>query len=320
MKIINFTKEHCEEAMRLARSDYEREREFVTELPLTASVPELTWFAENSLGVAAFEGDTMVGFLCSYPPIDKIFGSTDVRGQFSPMGAHAAGNENRAGIYEAMYQAAAKKWVLAGAVSHAIGLYAFDQEVLQMFFRNGFGMRCMDAIKRVEQHPIVSQEGFRYQELEAEERELAYPLDAMLNAHYRKSPFFMNRTLHTKERFLDLCAEENARIFVTLYEGQICAYLKITEEGETFLATGKKYRHITGAFCLPEFRGNKIMLNLLNFAETELAKSGIQTLGVDFETINPTAYYFWLKYFKAYTISVVRRIDERILMCTEDEY
>jgi hypothetical protein len=36
-------------------------------------------------------------------------------------------------------------------------------------------------------------------------------------------------------------------------------------------------------------------------------------LGVDFESINPTAYGFWLKYFDAYTYSVVRRVDEKIL-------
>jgi len=37
-------------------------------------------------------------------------------------------------------------------------------------------------------------------------------------------------------------------------------------------------------------------------------------LGVDFESINPTAWGFWLKYFDAYTHSVVRRIDEKAVM------
>jgi len=33
-------------------------------------------------------------------------------------------------------------------------------------------------------------------------------------------------------------------------------------------------------------------------------------LGVDFESFNPTASNFWLKYFTEYTHSVVRRIDD----------
>lgn len=36
-------------------------------------------------------------------------------------------------------------------------------------------------------------------------------------------------------------------------------------------------------------------------------------LGLDFESINPTAYVFWTKYFTPYTHSVVRRIDEKII-------
>jgi hypothetical protein len=41
-----------------------------------------------------------------------------------------------------------------------------------------------------------------------------------------------------------------------------------------------------------------------------LAAQGRTRLGVDFESINPYGSGFWLKYFTAYTCSVVRRIDE----------
>ena len=36
-------------------------------------------------------------------------------------------------------------------------------------------------------------------------------------------------------------------------------------------------------------------------------------LGVDFESINPSAYGFWSKDFNAYTYGVVRRIDESVI-------
>ena len=51
----------------------------------------------------------------------------------------------------------------------------------------------------------------------------------------------------------------------------------------------------------------------MNYAITVLKEEGYTRLGVDFESINPTARGFWLKYFSAYTHGVVRRIDERIL-------
>ena len=76
---------------------------------------------------------------------------------------------------------------------------------------------------------------------------------------------------------------------------------------------GDTYRHIRGAYCLPEHRGKGLYQNLLNFTISVLKREGYTKLGVDFESFNPTARGFWLKYFTAYTNSVVRRIDERII-------
>ncbi len=66
------------------------------------------------------------------------------------MGANAAVSKNRPQIYAAMYQAAGEKWIKTGAVSHAICLYAHDEELQQQFFRYGFGLRCLDAIRPME--------------------------------------------------------------------------------------------------------------------------------------------------------------------------
>jgi len=64
MNIIDFTEAHAEQAMRLAQAAYDRERVHVPDLP-AAQVPDLRRFAQNNLGVAAFEGDALVGFLCA---------------------------------------------------------------------------------------------------------------------------------------------------------------------------------------------------------------------------------------------------------------
>ncbi len=38
-------------------------------------------------------------------------------------------------------------------------------------------------------------------------------------------------------------------------KGKICAFVKISVPGGTFVAMGDAYRHIRGAYCLPEHRG-----------------------------------------------------------------
>lgn len=312
MDIFNFERHHINEAATLALTNYYDERRFVQDLPQECDIPDLNSYAENGLGVAAFEGGKMIGFLCCCEPFDNAFRATDVRGIFSPMGANAAVFENRSNIYAAMYQAAGTKWVQSGAVSHAICIYAHDEMLQQQFFRYGFGLRCLDAIRPMEWIGCKPCADYEFAELPKTECHSIYPLHLALNRHYCESPFFMNRKSETQEEFLISSMPEEIRYFVAKQNGKICAFLRISASGETFVATGNHYRHITGAYCLPEHRGKDVYQNLLNFAISTLKGEGYTRLGVNFESFNPTGRGFWLKYFTAYTNSVVRRIDERI--------
>ena len=313
MVIKKFEKQHIEEAKSIARANYDKERKVVKDLPIIHDIPDLDVYAENGLGVAAFDGKKMTGFLGCVSPFENTFRSTDVTGVFSPMGANAAIQENHTQIYAAMYQAAGAKWVKAGAVSHALCLYAHDEELQRQFYYYGFGLRCIDAIRPMDLIACAPRPDYEYAELPADEYHLIYPLDFALNRHYCESPFFMNRTPASQEEFLTASVQENARYFVARQSGKICAYLRITASGETFIATGSSYRHITGAYCLPEHRSKDVYQNLLNFVISKLKAEGYPMLGVDFESFNTTARGFWLKYFAAYTHGVVRRIDERIM-------
>jgi GNAT superfamily N-acetyltransferase len=130
----------------------------------------------------------------------------------------------------------------------------------------------------------------------------------------RQSPAFVPE--------LDYVAEANGRLVgniiytkakVAVQNKQICAFLKVVNMGETFVTPRPDTKHINSAFCLPKHRGKGVYQNLLNYTISTLATEGYARLGVDFESFNPTAYSSWQKYFQAYTHSVVRRIDERIL-------
>lgn len=313
MIIRDFEPKHTEEAEKIAIDVYNRERAFTQELPEISGIPIVKQLSGNGSGVAAFEGDKMVGFLCSAGPFENAFRSTDVRGVFSPMGANGAAAENHGRIYAAMYQAAAKKWVKAGAVSHAICLYEHDEEAKQQLFRYGFGMRCADAIRPMKTMDCDSCSGYEFLELPKEDHAYVYPLYLALNEHYCSSPFFVNRKADSQEEFLDSSERNKVRYFAAKTGGELCAYMEVSEEGETFVASGSFYRHITGAYCIPEHRGIGVYQNLLNFTINTLKAEGYTRLGVDFESINPSGSGFWLKHFHAYTNSVVRRIDERIM-------
>lgn len=314
MKIIDFTREHIAEAAKLALANYEEECSHVPTLPHIDTVPDLSGFADNELGVTAIEGGKIVGILCCYNPFNNAFGIPGLRGVFSPMGGNAAILENRAKIYSAMYQAAGEKWVRAGAVSHTVCLYAHDKEVQEQFFRYGFGMRCVDAIRSMDKIIIPSScEDYSFLELELANILDVLPLDNMLDMCFINSPFFMYREPYNEEIFMKNYKNTESIYFTAKYKEKVVAFIRAELDGETFIKETPGYLHVKGAFCLPEHRGKGIIQHLLNMLIKKLKTQGYNRLGVDFESFNPSGSGFWLKHFTAYTHSVVRRIDENIL-------
>ena len=313
MQVVDFTAAHIEQAAQIAKQNYADERRYVAALPPIDTVPDLMPYVENNLGVAAFEGDTMIGFLCAAGPFKNTFRSTDAIGVFSPMGANAAVGENRANIFARMYQNAGEKWARAGATSHGICLYAHDTETQHQFFRYGFGLRCIDAIRGINDVTVPQCVNYDFSELSPDEFPQILSLDHMLDVHMATSPTFILRPSDTPESFIKKTEQFKSIFFAAKKNGEIVAYIRAELDGETFIRDMPGYLHINGAFCLPEHRGKGLHQTLLSLLMQKLNAQGYTHLGVDFESINPTAYVFWLKHFDAYTHSVVRRIDEHVI-------
>ena len=313
MQIVGFTAAHIEQAGQIAKQNYENERRHVPALPHIDSVPDLSQFAENGLGVAALEDGMVTGFLCAVGPFNNAFRSTDAIGVFSPMGAHGVIGENRMRTYALMYSAAGERWVDAGASSHGICLYAHDSEAKEQFFRYGFGMRCVDAVRNMDEVDAVFIEGYECSELGSDELLELLPLEHMLDAHMKASPTFILRPSATCESFLKRTESSESLFFAAKKDREVVAYIRAERGGETFICDMPGYMHINGAFCLPEHRGKGLNQTLLRLLVHKLKCQGYTRMGVDFESINPVAYGFWLKHFSAYTHSAVRRIDEHAI-------
>lgn len=313
MKIIELTKNWLPAAARLAEENYEEERQLVPALPKGVKLLSLETLAANGLGVAAVEGEELLGFLGAYGPFGPVFCTRDVRGVFSPIHAHGARQENRSLIYQRMYQAAAEKWVKAGASSHAISLYAHDAQAKDAFYTYGFGMRCMDLIRDLSESERQNNAQCEYFELHSGRQQALRPLRRALSDHLAQSPSFMRQTEGDLQAWITRRENDPPRTFVAARDGRIIAYIEVTEKGENFAVNGPETRNICGAYCLPECRGENVAQGLLRHIVRTLASEGYSRLGVDCESFNPTALHFWSKYFTPYTHSVVRRIDENAI-------
>lgn len=308
MQIIDFTTEHIPQAAALARANYEEERARIPALPLVAQLPPLEPFAANGMGAAALEDGRLVGFLCALEPFENAFGSTGARGAFSPAHAHGVVAPRRGRIYQRLYQAAAAKWVARGVSSHAIALYYHDEAALRAMFSYGFGQRCADALRKMEPIQAPACPGYEFCELGPQED--VANLRRLLGEHLAQSPCFMKK-LPAPEREH---RRRDTRLFAARRGGEIVAFIESAATGEHFATAAPKMGNICGAFCLPEHRGRGVYQNLLNHMIETLAGEGNQLLGVDYESINPTAIAFWEKYFQPYTAGLVRRVDEGSLL------
>ncbi|MBE5779053.1 MAG: GNAT family N-acetyltransferase [Clostridiales bacterium] len=318
MEILDFTKEWIAEAEELLVENYKEEKACVPCLPQITEWPELGLFAQNGLGVAAVEDGKLLGFLGGYEPFRPVYCTPDTAGVWSPLHAHGARKENRVAIYRRLYQAAGAKWAAAGAASHAVTLFAHDEHAREAFFMYGFGARCTDLMRNAELRPMPeTAKGIRFTELPGERSGELRSLRKALTEHLSQSPCFMKQHQEDVEKWLDWREKDAPRMFAALKEERPVAYLEVVPQGkngENFISWQKEMWNICGAYCLPEERGAGTAAGVLWFLASTLAKEGATHLGVDCETINPTALGFWKKHFMPYTFSVVRRIDENALL------
>ena len=312
IKILNFNKNHIDQAKKIALMNYNEEKSIVATLPRIKEIPDLKGFAENGLGVAAFSGSEMVGFLCCFKPWENAFDSA-ATGTFSPVHAHGAVLENRSAIYKRLYREAARKWIENKITYHAIALYAHDVQAVNTFFSYGFGLRCLDAVRPMINFEYKPCDGISFDEIPKTEFIKVREMRKLLKEHMRKSPCFMYSP-ESAQNWLIRAEKRNSRLFVAMKGQEPVAYIEITDNGENFATDQRDMQNICGAFCYPEYRGKDIVQGLLNYVISKLKVEGFNSLGVDFEGFNPNASGFWLKYFIAYTNSVVRRIDECALI------
>jgi ribosomal protein S18 acetylase RimI-like enzyme len=83
------------------------------------------------------------------------------------------------------------------------------------------------------------------------------------------------------------------------FEGQSHGASEVVQSGTTIA--------ITGAYTRPNFRGLGAAPALLAEALRHYGENGFTRCSVDFESFNPEATRFWMKYFDPVVYSLMRR-------------
>ena len=313
MEFVHLTPEATKQALPLAMRQYEQACEAYPELihdgvepALAAQLDEL--FADG-YGLAAMQGGQMVGYLAYWQKIEGFFGKC--LGAFSPLHGSAFIGPKRDQVFSRLFAQVSSELLQTGHTSFAQAVFASDEEIARAMNLCGFGIRCSDAI-RLTATPIAQEAipGVTVRKVGRDELPKLLPMAVALTAHLTAGPCYFPCGAPQAERSL---TNPKRRTFAAFQNDQPVAYIQLTDSGENYLTEFPDVTNICGCYALPELRGSGMASLLLDEVRANAQREGKKLLGVDCETLNPTALRFWGKHFTPYTYSYHRRIDERLL-------
>lgn len=307
--------QYIDEAVELAIKEYKNECDNNNQLLVRNYMDKfkdlISDIFNSKYGLVAIEDGKLVGYLIFWGGFEGHFGN--VKGSFSPLFGSAFAGKSRKKTASLLFENVSKIMIKDGIFSFAICKYAHDKEIAESLVLNGFGIRCSDAIRNLSNvEELKTDSGCRYEEISYQKANILLDLKNELAKHMNNSPIYFLSVQFTDEQFAELCEKRKSRFFVAYAEDRPVGYIEVDEEAETFISEDPEILNICGMYVDCRYRNGSVAKELLAYTMRKLANEGVGYLGVDCETLNPTALRFWSKYFERYTYSFIRRIDERI--------
>ncbi len=328
MTIVDFQEEHIEQALNLLAVAYGAEQAAIPCLPAFATLEEtpreeLHFFAENNLGVAAIdENGMLLGYLCAYPPFEGAYNTRTEWGSWAPLHGHAVAklpSAKRIAVWEQLVQKSMARWRVAGSKYHSITLFNHEEDLQRVLSLYQFGYRCADAMRCVHRgaddvvaYDLTAENSrFAVRQITPDDYPALRPLRKALALHLTEAPCFcINSEADIAEYIAGKESQEGLVTYGLFVNGDTLAgFIDTCFGAENFISSGEQVLNIHGMYLQSEYRGKHLAQCLVQAAIMEAENQGCTQLGVDYETMNPTAARFWEKYFQRYTLSMVRRID-----------
>jgi GNAT superfamily N-acetyltransferase len=312
MEITPFRSDYSLDAAALFVQNYKALRRSVPVLPALMEhcdgvADRLDRLMRSRPGVAALEGGRLVGYMGWYMFYNCR--ETGRRAAFCPEWAHGAADSARPAIYRALYRAASAQWAAEGCQVHGISLLAHDHEAVKTWFWNGFGLTVVDAIRSLAPLEGVSPDGFTVRKATPDDADLLAILDGEHWQHYARPPVFMVPQQPTGAAgFADLLSRPRNSVWLAIQGSDPMGFMRFegSSVGAAEIVSAESTVAITGAYVRPTYRGRRVAACLLDAALRDYASQGAERCSVDFESFNPEAAVFWMKYFEPVSLSALR--------------
>jgi ribosomal protein S18 acetylase RimI-like enzyme len=313
MEITEFSRELLPAAVELFIENYKRLRQLIHVLPDLMENPinvstRLERLVASCPGIAAVEDGKLVGYMGWI--LVNHFRSTQRKGAYCPVWGHATIDDQKQKIYNVMYREAATRWAAAGVQVHALSLLANDRVAEKTWFWNNFGLTVVDGIRSLQSVENVSPSDLNVRKATLNDVDALVALEAEHRRHYTEPPVFMaSFSPESVENIIDFLQKPKNSYWMALDGEQLAGFFRFEGDssGASEIVRSETTIAITGAFVKPQYRGRRAAPALLNAALKDYTRmGGIERCSVDFESFNPEAGAFWVKYFDPVCYSLTR--------------
>ena len=201
-----------------------------------------------------------------------------------------------------LYAVAAARWVEDGRSRHYVLVPSTEAQLVQAWFRLGFGQQQAHAIREVPTEAAVTvPKGVEIRAPDPAEIDTLIDIDLALPEHQRSSPVFSEVSPPTREgsraEWLSTFAGDEEKIFVGVVRGRpvACWALVPLERSRWYrgLLRPEGASYLAFASTLPEARGSGVGVALTDASLAWAAEQGHTSMVTDWRVTNLLASRFW---------------------------
>jgi ribosomal protein S18 acetylase RimI-like enzyme len=302
LQIVSFSDEHLDEAGRLLAARHADHRRSEPLLPARFEEPAnaseevgAAWVRPGASGAAATRDGRLVGYLIGAPREDEIWGAN--------VWVEAAGQAaDEAELVRDLYAVAAEAWFEEGRTRHYALVPATDVDLVDAWFRVGFGQQQAHAVREVPEGlaPVLPA-GFEIRRPREEDIDALIAVDLALPAHQRSSPVFSERPLpredEIRSEWHETLGAGDETVLIGLQEGRPVACWSFAAAGMSMhyhgLMEPDRAAYLAFASTLPHSRGSGIGVALTEAVLARATEDGYAAMVTDWRVTNLLASRFW---------------------------
>jgi ribosomal protein S18 acetylase RimI-like enzyme len=313
LEIRPFSEEHLDAAARLLARRHERHRAAEHLLPErfedpAAAVEEVkaAWAAQRACGSIGFHEGRPVGFLVGSRRDADVWGE-NIWVDYAGHGVETAEDVRD------LYATAAGRWVEEGATNHYVLVPAFDDALVNSWFRLGFGQQQGHGVREVSAGTAVQlPAGLEIRKPTADDVDSLVRVDLALPKHHRTSPVFSTRPIPTEQESRDEWARTLAgneeEVLIGCLDGKPVAAWSLDDGTRSSyfkgLARPEQSCYLGFAATLPEIRGSGVGVAMTDASFAWAAEAGYTSMGTDWRVTNLLASRFWPR--RGFRVSFLR--------------